>query len=809
MHCHFHLLALTGAHLLFAGLSAVRAADDPAVAADEATVRAVGLTTDGRALLEFFRLRTKGTASPQRLATLIEQLNADTAAVREKACAELVSVGPVAVPVLRRAAKDVDAPASSALARRCLTALEKDSASVTTAAARLLALRRPDGAAEALLEFLPAAEDEHVIGEAKTALAALAYRDGKPVPALVKALEDPSSLRRAAAVEVLCQNGPAGVDDSLRKLLHDPMPSVRLKAGLALARAQDQKAVTILISLLGELPIEQARAAEDYLADLAGDTAPKVSLTDDASRAKARDAWNAWWQGHDGTNLVNEFRKRTVTEAELKKITDLVFKLGDEVFETREQAAKQLRELGQVALRPLRDAAASGDLEVRNRARDLMNEIEKDKNTPLSPVTARLIALRRPAGAAGAILGFLPFTEDHLLLDEAQAALNAVAHVDGKAEPAVLRALEDRYPMRRAAAAEALCQVATPEHQAAVRRLLNDPDAGVRLKAAFGLAGLRDKAAVPVLISLVREADAEHAAAVEDYLARLASDRGPAGLPQGFDDDARQKRSEGWAQWWTANGDKVGLPERQSLAGVPHYLGYTLLTLQQQQAVIELGTDGKERWRIGGIMNPMDARVLPGGRLLIAEMGAQRVTERGMKGEILWEKRVPTWPVSCDRLANGNTLIATQQQVLEVDRSGHEVFTYNRMLGDIMSAHKTRDGYYVLVSSQGMIVRVDHTGKEVKTVRVQGVSNYGNELLPNGNVLIPLAWQNKVTEYDPDGKVVWEATAPRPMAVCRLPNGHTLVAPQQLPAKMYELDRNGKQVAETSLPSYATRIRRR
>ena len=165
--------------------------------------------------------------------------------------------------------------------------------------------------------------------------------------------------------------------------------------------------------------------------------------------------------------------------------------------------------------------------------------------------------------------------------------------------------------------------------------------------------------------------------------------------------------------------------------------------------------------------------------------------------------------MSCERLANGNTLIATQQQVLEVDRTGKEVFTYDRNFGDIMSAFKTRDGQYLLVSNQNSVIRVDHTGKEVKSFSVAGVSNFGNELLPNGHVLIPLNWQNKVTEYDHDGKAVWEATVLRPMAVCRLPNGNTLVASQQWPAKMYEIDRTGKQVSETTLPSYVTRIRRR
>ena len=82
--------------------------------------------------------------------------------------------------------------------------------------------------------------------------------------------------------------------------------------------------------------------------------------------------------------------------------------------------------MGQVAIRALRDAQASSDLEVRNRARDLLVEIEKNRDTPLAPVTARLVALRKPAGAAEALLAFLPFAEEDALVAEVQAALNAL-----------------------------------------------------------------------------------------------------------------------------------------------------------------------------------------------------------------------------------------------------------------------------------------------------------------------------------------------------------------------------------------------
>ena len=61
---------------------------------------------------------------------------------------------------------------------------------------------------------------------------------------------------------------------------------------------------------------------------------------------------------------------------------------------------------------------------------------------------------------------------------------------------------------------------------------------------------------------------------------------------------------EAWAAWWAANGAKVSLPDRQAVASLPRYLGYTLMVMQQLQAVVEYGSDGKERWRIGGLVNP-------------------------------------------------------------------------------------------------------------------------------------------------------------------------------------------------------------
>ena len=60
-----------------------------------------------------------------------------------------------------------------------------------------------------------------------------------------------------------------------------------------------------------------------------------------------------------------------------------------------------------------------------------------------------------------------------------------------------------------------------------------------------------------------------------------------------------------------------------------------------------------------------------------------------------------------------------------------------------------------------------------------------------------------------DGKIVWEANVTQPQSASRLPNGHTLVATQSWPVKVVELDRQGKQVAETTAQTYVQRARKR
>jgi len=193
--------------------------------ADERLLRAAGLPADGPALVE--RLRKAGPAghTAEQIKALIRQLGDDSFEQREKATAELVRVGAAAIPYLREAARSSDVEVRRR-AVKCLERIGEQKEDRTAGAmVRLLAVRKPKGAVEALLEFLPRAGDEELAREVKAALAALAAAGGKPHPALVKALDDRDPARRAAAAAVLGKDGGAYLKQPGRRLY---LPGLKL-----------------------------------------------------------------------------------------------------------------------------------------------------------------------------------------------------------------------------------------------------------------------------------------------------------------------------------------------------------------------------------------------------------------------------------------------------------------------------------------------------------------------------------------------------------------------------------------------------
>ena len=505
----------------------------------------------------------------------------------------------------------------------------------------------------------------------------------------------------------------------------------------------------------------------------------------------------------DGPALIAFFKARTLTQAEQDRLAAAINNLGDDSFEVREKASSDLVSAGRLALTFLSKALSSKDVEVVSRAQRCKQEIELRPESSLVPAAALMIALKRPDGATEALLNCLPWLDDESLHEELFKALARLGlKKDGRAAPELTAASKDRDPTRRAAAAFVLGR-GDEAARRAVTPLLADADARVRFHAAASLLRAGDKAAVAPLCVLLTDSPAAVAWQSEDLLCRLAGEKAPAVSVGPGTEVERRKARAAWETWWSANREKVDLAK----VSLDESFQSGIIIAELEGRVWEAGPDGMARWSFNSANRPIDARLLPGGRVLVAEHGANRVTERDRKGTVLWEHKVTNQPVVCQRLPNGNTFIATYQDLLEVTPAGKTLYSHKTLNGMIYHAEKMRDGHFVYVTSGNMVIELDADGKvlrQINTIAAGNTSGWSSvERLTNGNYLVAFYSNNLVAELDPAGKVIWRMTPEKPGQnpghAMRLRNGNILVANIE-GRTVVEYDRAGKEVWSVKSP---------
>jgi HEAT repeat protein len=513
----------------------------------------------------------------------------------------------------------------------------------------------------------------------------------------------------------------------------------------------------------------------------------------------------------DGPALVDFLRKRSLLAGDEEKIAVLVRQLGSSSYKVRSKATAALVARGSATLSALDRVLQDPDLEVARRAEQAMRRIrDKDTGPAVTIAAVRLLLVKKPPAAVETLLAFLPYAENDGVAEEVRSVLAALAAVKGQPDKVLVAALGEKHPVKRAAAAEALCQAGLLKELPAIRKLLADPEPSVRLRVALALAGAREKQAIPVLIDLLGQANGAQAYLAQDFLYRLAEDTAPT-LSPGIDAASRARCRQAWTAWWRKQRDKIDLAK---LSQKPRLLGYTVLVFLDLGRIEERDASGKQRWEVQGLQLPLDVQLLPGKRLLVTEHGASRITERNRKGTILWQKKIAT-PLMAQRLPNGNTFIGSRTELVEVDRSGKQVFSFAPRNGELfMRAQKLRNGDLACVLTDEMgngakFARLDTNGKEIYSFPVN-VSTYGGriEVLPNGQVLVPEMHLNRVVLYDKTGKSVWNARVLQPVAAVRLANGNTLVTTYNQ-NRAIELDKEGEEAAQFKADTRVNRAWRR
>ena len=183
----------------------------------------------------------------------------------------------------------------------------------------------------------------------------------------------------------------------------------------------------------------------------------------------------------------------------------------------------------------------------------------------------------------------------------------------------------------------------------------------------------------------------------------------------------------------------------------------------------EVDAEGKITWQYKVPSLAVIFQVLPNGNVVFAYGGKPTgVMEVNHKGETVWNY-VSKCPqvLGCERLENGNTLVAEQGpcQAVEVDPKGNVVHTTKLQTADpqfhrqVRNVHKLKNGNILAAhESDGAIREYDSDGKVVWEYK--GVENTGEALrLENGNTLIAGATTKRLFEVTPEGKTVWEFKA--------------------------------------------------
>ncbi|MBA4064645.1 MAG: hypothetical protein C0501_13215 [Isosphaera sp.] len=541
----------------------------------------------------------------------------------------------------------------------------------------------------------------------------------------------------------------------------------------------------------------------------------------------------------DGPKLLAYLKQRTPDVVDQGRIVETIKAFGADDFDDRERATAEVERYGAAAAALLKKAEKDPDPEVAYRARLALRRMEKVPHAVATTAAVRAVARLKPDGAAAALVAYLPLADSEAVADTIREALAALAVSGGKAEPALVAALTDPSPLRRAAAAVALTEGGDPGERVRIKdaypkvreAVLAEADPEAKFAGLWSLTlTTREAEYLGELVRLLPKLGRGRLWQVEDLLLQLAGTH-PDGGRFGKTPEAVGKACDAWLGWWKAKGAKADA-ELAGLKYVARMRGLTDIVEMDnrgtnQARVVGLGPDLKERWRISGLSIPTDVKAAPNGNLWVVESGQNRVTERDPAGTILTTRMVYNQPVNLDFLPDGGMLVFCRSQVVRFDKTGNQVWAAQRQNYDLIAGRHLPNGEAVFLTNYNRapgqpvpaglvpqnLFRLDDKGVEVKGADPKNPVLIGYVFMPQwlglvGDDRILVCERDmtnraqpvdQVAEYEvKTGKQVWKHVCPQgsgPTSAQRLVNGNTLICLMNQ-NRLVEVDPFGAEVWE-------------
>jgi hypothetical protein len=518
----------------------------------------------------------------------------------------------------------------------------------------------------------------------------------------------------------------------------------------------------------------------------AGMTPTQPKLSDEEALKKAQ------LDPDNGPKLIDYLKQRTLSDAERGKIAAVIERFGADDFEVRVKATQEIERFGPAAVGPLKAAERNPDPEIAYRASLALKKLETVPHSAVAAAAVRAVVKLKPEGAAAALIGFLPLADDESVAEAIRTALIALAVNNGRAEPALVAALSDPTPLRRAAAYVALTEGGPETERIRIKdaypqlkkAVLNESDPEAKFTGLWSLTlTTREKEYVPELINLIPKVGRGRIWQIEDLLLQLAGQHPKDGRFLKSPESLARSR-DAWLGWWKEKGEKLDL---LTFNFKPRILGYTDVIEMDyrgygQGRIVSYGPDMKEKWRITNVMNPTDMKLTPEGHIYVVESNNNIVSLRMTNGTVIRSHNVYQQPLNLSLLPDGGFVVVCRNNIFEFDKDFKQRWVYQRPNYDIMAGCRLPNGETLFLTNlfQGInAFRLDDKGKEIADAtkrhtfgRIQNLHSL--DVIGEDKVLV--CEFDKVAEYDLNtGKQIWKYTCNAPSSCQRLPNGNTLI----------------------------------
>lgn len=431
---------------------------------------------------------------------------------------------------------------------------------------------------------------------------------------------------------------------------------------------------------------------------------------------------------------------------ERELLAKLVAELGHESYTQRETASRQLLRRPTGVIPILEEATRSPDFEIRWRAKQILEHTERESRRLLEAVFTTM-QKEKLTGLCQPLFRAIPLCKDDYLRIQLGRALIATSQETDI--PFLTEQLRSTDAYQRVAAISTLGKLHPKSAAERSLNLLGDESQLVQLAALRILADQGRRESLPHLIRLLESPETP---VRTDSIRILRSFTGQQfGFTVYEPAEKRAASVEQWKKWLTENG---------MTAELKFPLG---------EVTIDLG------------------------RLLVCDMGQQKVIEYDSAGVKTWEKQVGQAPWGCFGMANGHRIAASYQDrtVVEFDEAGNEVWRMNDLPGGAMGVQRLDNGNTLLAIPDAMqVIEVSPDKKIVWKAALDGRPTYARRL-EDGRTLVSLQQHQKVVEVDEGGKVAWElAIGGMSFSADRTPSGTTLICDLRT-GEVREYDRAG------------------